>query len=106
MDDVIEKLAMIFDKPLSTPKEVLDACGVALMELPDCLIVDKTSNPARTYLYSKVGNQLSQICLHNWKGTIWCLSVKVEDGKIVHVDPSTSAWGFLEEGFFAKGELE
>lgn len=95
-----EMLSEIFDKYNSNSSWYTCELVKIVMQSSDFVFVDRKTNDARTYIYTKQGNVLSQIMLHNWKGTIWCLRLLFEDDEVRWLEPTNSAHNLLVDGLY------
>lgn len=99
-------LSEIFDRYNANPTYYTHDLIKLVMQCDDFLFVDKKTNDARTYIYTKQGNVLSQIMLHNWKGTIWCLRLLFENDKVTWLEPTNSAYNLLTQGLYRTEGIE
>jgi len=95
-----EMLSDVFDKSHSIASIFIYDSVKKIVEQPDFILVDKSANDARTYIYTKRGNVVSQIMLHNWKGTIWRVRFLFEDDELRWLESTNSAYNLLDEGLY------
>ena len=73
-----------------------------LLAHPDFVLIDTTSNPARSYIYTKKGNRVSQVMIHNLKQfdyTTWSIWFEIADGELKH-GGTQDHWKCLPEGLY------